>query len=243
MYILTDRDKGTAPVTVQVSSTGTPGHTVSVALSGYERPDNEPLRQPCRWPDHPGERIPDRHPEWMGVSRSHRIRAGPLQSLTEESRKHHSLHLHGSESRFPHHLREQERVHERFKDVDSKRREHYPGLRYPEQGCPGHRDHLRCIHASGGDNAYVYTGCIMGLPLHSRAGLLPENHQVRISLSGFQEWVGTVYLTSGATVTVTQTLRVGTPTPTRSPTQTSGTGSVAVTSNPSGGQVFMDTRD
>jgi hypothetical protein len=86
-----------------------------------------------------------------------------------------------------------------------------------------------------GANAYV-DGVYYGITPALATGLSPGNHQVRISLSGFQDWVGTVFVSSGATTTVSQTLHVGTPTPTQSP----GTGSVAVSSTPSGAQVYMD---
>ena len=86
----------------------------------------------------------------------------------------------------------------------------------------------------------MWTGCTMGLLLRSQAGLLPETTRCASRSPGSRNGSGPCYVTSGATVTVTQTLRVGTPTPTQSPTQTSGTGSVAVSSNPSGAQVFMD---
>jgi len=68
------------------------------------------------------------------------------------------------------------------------------------------------------------------------SGLMPGFHQVRLSLSGFSDWVGNVDVTGGVTTTVTQTLSVGTPTPTQAP----GTGTVSVSSSPSGAQVFLD---
>jgi hypothetical protein len=86
-----------------------------------------------------------------------------------------------------------------------------------------------------GANAYV-DGVYYGITPALATGLSPGNHQVRISLSGFQDWTGSVYVTSGTTTTVTETLHVPTATPTQSP----GTGSVSVSSNPSGAQVFMD---
>ncbi|MFA5003317.1 MAG: PEGA domain-containing protein, partial [Methanolinea sp.] len=67
------------------------------------------------------------------------------------------------------------------------------------------------------------------------SGLTPGYHQVRISLSGFQDWVGSVNVQSDVTTKVSQTLSVG-------PTQTSipGTGSISVNSNPAGADVYLD---
>ena len=59
---------------------------------------------------------------------------------------------------------------------------------------------------------------------------------MRISLSGFQEWTGTVNVEGGSTKTVSQTLPIGTSTQ----TQTAGTGSVSISSNPPGAQVYID---
>ena len=42
------------------------------------------------------------------------------------------------------------------------------------------------------------------------SGLTEGDHQVRISLSGFQEWIGTVNVEGGSTKTVSQTLPIGT---------------------------------
>ena len=68
------------------------------------------------------------------------------------------------------------------------------------------------------------------------SGLTEGDHQVRISLSGFQEWIGTVNVEGGSTKTVSQTLPIDTSTQ----TQTAGTGSVSISLNPPGAQVYID---
>jgi len=88
-----------------------------------------------------------------------------------------------------------------------------------------------------GANAYV-DGTYYGITPALATGLSAGNHEVKLSLAGFKEWVGTVNVVSGSTTTVTQTLHTGTATPT--PTQTTGTGTVAVSSSPPGAQVYID---
>jgi hypothetical protein len=229
--------KGTAPVTVQVSSTGTPGHTVSVALSGYESWSTSLSGNPAD-----GQTIQVN--AYLTAIQSY----GSI-SVTSDPSGATAVLDGGSSQTTPC----------TFTGVS-------PGSHTIYVSKSGYTSISKAVTVSGGSttqvsvtlnkvapetgtiyvvstpqgaNAYV-DGVYYGITPALASGLAPGNHQVRISLSGFQEWVGTVYVTSGATVTVTQTLRVGTPTPTQSPTQTSGTGSVAVSSNPSGAQVFMD---
>lgn len=85
-----------------------------------------------------------------------------------------------------------------------------------------------------GASVYV-DGTYYGVAPALASGLTPGYHQVRISLSGFQDWVGSVNVQSDVTTKVSQTLSVG-------PTQTSipGTGSISVNSNPAGADVYLD---
>jgi hypothetical protein len=87
-----------------------------------------------------------------------------------------------------------------------------------------------------GASAYV-DGSYYGLTPALASNLVAGTHQVRLSLSGFQDWVGNVNVIGGSTITVSQTLNIG---PTSTPTQAPGTGSIAVSSNPAGAQVFLD---
>ncbi len=225
--------KGTTPVTVEVSSTGTPGHTVSISLSGYETWSTSLSGNPAS-----GQTIP--------------VTAylTPIQnygsiSVTSNPSGATAMLDGGSSQTTPC----------TFTGVS-------PGSHTVYVSKSGYTSVSRTVTVSGGSttqvsvtlnkvapetgtiyvvstpqgaNAYV-DGVYYGITPALATGLSPGNHQVRISLSGFQDWVGTAYVSSGQTTTVTQTLHVGTPTPTQSP----GTGSVAVSSTPSGAQVYMD---
>lgn len=57
------------------------------------------------------------------------------------------------------------------------------------------------------------------------------NHNVRLQLGGYQDWTGSVYIAAGSTASVSPTL-------TKIPSPT--TGSISVTTNPSGAQVYVD---
>jgi hypothetical protein len=229
--------KGTTPVTIEVASQGTPGHTVSISLSGYETWSTSLSGNPAS-----GQTIPVT--AYLTGIQSY----GSISVISDPSGA--TAVLDGGSS---------QTTPCTFTGVS-------PGSHTIYVSKSGYTGVSRTVTVSGGSttqvsvtlnkiapdtgtiyvvstpqgaNAYV-DGVYYGITPALATGLDPGNHQVRISLSGFQEWVGTVYVSSGATVTVTQTLRVGTPTPTQSPTQPSGTGSVAVSSNPSGAQVFMD---
>jgi hypothetical protein len=87
-----------------------------------------------------------------------------------------------------------------------------------------------------GASAYV-DGAYYGITPALASNLVAGTHQVRLSLSGFQDWLGNVNVVGGSTITVSQTLNLP---PTGTVTPVPGTGSVAVSSNPSGAQVFLD---
>ena len=232
-----DRYKGTTPVTIEVASQGAPGHTVSISLSGYETWSTSVSGNPAS-----GQTIPVT--AYLTAIQSY----GSISVTSDPSGA--TAVLDGGPS---------QTTPCTFTGVS-------PGSHTINASKGGYTSVSRTVTVSGGStaqvsvtlnkvapdtgtiyvvstpqgaNAYV-DGVYYGITPALASGLAPGNHQVRISLSGFQEWVGTVYVTSGSTVTVTQTLRIGTPTPTQSPTQPSGTGSAAVSSTPSGAQVFMD---
>ncbi|MDD1718694.1 MAG: PEGA domain-containing protein [Methanoregulaceae archaeon] len=57
------------------------------------------------------------------------------------------------------------------------------------------------------------------------------NHNVRLQLGGYQDWTGSVYIAAGSTASLTPTL-------TRIPQPTSG--SISITTSPTGAQVYVD---
>lgn len=86
--------------------------------------------------------------------------------------------------------------------------------------------------------ALVYVdGAYYGPSPQLASGLAPGYHQVRLTLSGFQDWVGQVMVSSGKTTQVSQTLTVS---PTGQPTVIPGTGTLQISSTPSGAAVYVD---
>jgi hypothetical protein len=229
--------KGTTPVTIEVASQGTPGHTVSISLSGYETWSTSLSGNPASGQTIPVTAYLTAIQSYGSISVASDpsgatavLDGGPSQTtpctFTGVSPGSHTIYV--SKSGYTG-ISKTVTVNGGTTTQVSVTLNKVA----PDTGT------IYVVSTPQGANAYV-DGVYYGITPALASGLTPGNHQVRISLSGFQEWIGTVYVPSGATVTVTQTLRVGTPTPTQSPTQSSGTGSVAVSSNPSGAQVFMD---
>ncbi|HUU74510.1 MAG TPA: PEGA domain-containing protein [Methanoregulaceae archaeon] len=71
-------------------------------------------------------------------------------------------------------------------------------------------------------NYYGHTPTTVG-------NLAPGSHSVSLRLSGYQEWAGTVTINAGQTTSISPTL-------TAAPTS----GSISVTSNPSGAMIYLD---
>jgi hypothetical protein len=225
--------KGTTPVTVQVASEGTPGHTVSISLSGYETWSTSLSGNPSD-----GQTIPVN--AYMT----------PIQnygSITVNSNPSGATALldGGSSQITPctftnlnagsHTIQVSKNGYTSFSQTVTVMAGSTTQVYATLSPVTPNTGTIYVVSTPQGASAYV-DGIYYGITPALATGLVPGNHQVRISLSGFQDWIGTVNVVGGTTTTVTQTLRVGTPTPTQAP----GTGSVAVSSNPSGAQVFMD---
>ena len=225
--------KGTTPVTVQVASEGTPGHTVSVSLSGYETWSTSLAGNPADGQTIPvtAYLTPVQNYGSIAVTSSPSgatavLDGGQSQvtpcTFTGVTTGSHTIFV--SRSGYTSVSRtvtvsagSTTQVSVTLNPVA------------PETGT------IYMVTTPQGASAYV-DGVYYGITPALATGLAPGSHQVRLSLAGFQEWVGTVNVASGSTATVTQTLRVGTPTP----TSPAGSGSLAVSSNPSGAQVFLD---
>jgi hypothetical protein len=225
--------KGTTPVTVEVASQGTPGHTVSISLSGYETWSTSLSGNPASGQTIPVTAYLTAIQSYGSISVTSNpsgatavLDGGSSQTtpctFTGVSPGSHTVYV--SKSGYTG-VSKTVTVSGGSTTQVSVTLNQVP----PETGT------IYVVSTPQGANAYV-DGVYYGITPALATGLSPGNHQVRISLSGFQDWVGTVYVASGSTTTVTQTLHVGTPTP----TQSTGTGAVAVSSNPSGAQVFVD---
>ncbi|MDH7510234.1 MAG: PEGA domain-containing protein [Methanolinea sp.] len=227
-----DSYKGTTPLTVTVSTTGTPGHNIRLVLSGYQEWSSYQ-------PGNPGEG------ETVPVTAT----LQPVQtygSITVTSSPSGATAvLDGAQSQV---------TPCTFHNV-------LPGLHTVQVSKSGYQVWSTTTSVSSGQNTQVFaslsqitpsTGSIYVTSLPSGAsvyvdgtyygpspqlasGLPPGYHQVRISLSGFQDWIGNVMVNSGETTRISQTLSV-TPTP----TQVSGTGSLSIQSNPAGASVYLD---
>jgi len=227
-----DTYKGTTPLSVAVSTTGTPGHTIRLVLSGYQE-----------WtqyqPGNPSEG------ETVYVTAT----LQPLQtygSITVTSTPSDATAvLDGVQS---------QRTPCTFHSV-------LPGLHTLQVTKAGYQTWTTTTSVTAGLNTQVYaslsqitpaTGSIYVTSVPSGAsvyvdgtyygpspqlasGLSPGYHQVRISLAGFQDWIGNVLVNSGETTRVSQTLSV-TPTP----TAVTGSGSLSIQSNPAGADVYVD---
>lgn len=224
--------KGTTPVTVEVSSTGTPGHTIRITLSGYQE-----------WNQYYSGNPSDGQYVYVSASLTPVQNYGSISVTSSPSGA--TAILDGSNSQI---------TPCTFNNV-------LRGSHTIQVTKAGYSTWSTTTSVSAGLNTQVYaslspvtpnTGSIYVTSLPTGAsvyvdgtyygaapalasGLTPGYHQVRISLSGFQDWVGSVNVQSDVTTKVSQTLSVG-------PTQTSvpGTGSVSVNSNPSGADVYLD---
>lgn len=227
-----DSYKGTTPLTVTVSTTGTPGHTIRLVLSGYQE-----------WSSY--------QPGNPGAGETVYVTAAlkPVQTYgsisVTSSPSGATAVLDGAQSQV---------TPCTFHNV-------LPGLHTVQVSMAGYQTWSTTTSVSAGLNTQVFaqlsrispaTGSIYVTSVPSGAsvyvdgtyygpspqlasGLTPGYHQVRISLSGFQDWIGNVMVNQGDTTRVSQTLSV-TPTP----TQVSGTGSLSIQSNPAGASVYLD---
>lgn len=225
--------RGTTPLTVEVSSTGTPGHTISLSLSGYQTwtqtysgnpGDGQTIYvtanlQPVQ---NYGSITVNSVPSGATVTldgSSSQITPATFYNVATGS---HSLHVTLSG------------YQPWSRTVTVSAGQNTPVTASLTQ-VPPNTGSIYMVTTPQGASAYV-DGVYYGITPALATGLAAGSHQVRLSLAGFQEWIGNVNVVGGSTTTVTQTLHVATPTPTHAP----GTGSIAVSSNPSGAQVFLD---
>lgn len=226
--------KGTTPLTVTVYTTGTPGHTISVSLPGYSTWTNY----------YAGNPSPD---QTVYVSAS----LSPVQnygSISVDTSPTGAIAvLDGGSSQV---------TPCTFNNV-------YPGSHSLYVSKSGYQSKTTSASVTAGRNTQVTvylsqippnTGSLYVVSTPQGAGVYVDGnyygpapqivsgmstgyHAVRLSLSGFQDWTGSVYVTGGETTRVTQTLTVG---PTTQPTYSPGTGGLAISSNPIGAQVYLD---
>ena len=227
--------KGNSPVTVEVSSTGTPGHKVSISLSGYDTWTTSLAGNPAEGQTIPvtayltpvqnyGSIIVYSNPS--GATAVVDGGASQITPATFSNLYSGSHTVYVSKSGYS-------SVSRTVTVSAGSTTQVSVTLSQIAQDTGS----IYMVTTPQGANAYV-DGTYYGITPALATGLSAGNHEVKLSLAGFKEWVGTVNVVSGSTTTVTQTLHTGTATPT--PTQTTGTGTVAVSSSPPGAQVYID---
>jgi len=226
--------QGTSPVTVEVSSTGTPGHVIRVTAPGYQEWDASYQGNPAE-----GQTI---------TVNAYLTPVSQYGSISVDSNPERATAvLDGGSSQL---------TPCTFNNV-------LPGSHTIQLSMAGYQPYSTTASVSAGKSTYVFgsltsvaptTGSIYATSLPQGAsvyvdgryygpapqlasGLSPGFHQVRLSLQGFQDWNGQVQVTAGGTTTVSQTLLA---TPTDRPTVAPGTGTLQVSSSPAGAQVFLD---
>lgn len=224
--------RGTTPLTVEVSTTGTPGHTVRLVLSGYQE-----------WtsyqPGNPGEGetiVVNAYLQPVQTYGSITVTSSPsgatavldgAQSMVTPCTFHnvvpgtHTIQVTKSGYQ----------AWSTTTTVEAGRNTQVFASLTPATQAPGS---IYVTSVPAGAGVYV-DGTYYGPSPQLASGLSPGYHQVRISLSGFQDWVGNVMVRSGETTRISQTLSV-TPTPSPVP----GTGSLSVQSSPPGASVYID---
>jgi hypothetical protein len=225
--------RGLTPVTVQVSSTGTPGHTVSLYLSGYQDWETTLSGNPADGQTIPVNAYLTPVPQYgsvyvesnpSGASATldgHYSQTTPCTFTNINAGSHQLAVIMSGYTRWTMTV-----------SVSAGSTTRVTATLSPLSPGTGS---IYLVTTPQGASAYV-DGVYYGITPALASGLAPGNHQVRLSLSGFAEWIGTVQVTSGATTTVSQTLHTASPTPTHSP----GTGTISVSSSPAGAQVFLD---
>jgi hypothetical protein len=226
--------QGETPVTVEVSTTGTPGHTIRVTYPGYQD-------WVSSYPGNPSEG------QTINVN-AYLTPVTQYGSISVDSNPDRATAiLDGGSSQL---------TPCTFNNVIA-------GSHTVQVSLAGYQPYSTTASVGAGKSTYVFasltpsapsTGSIYAVSLPQGAsvyvdgqyygpapqiasGLTPGYHQVRLSLQGFQDWAGQVLVTAGTTTTVSQTLYA---TPTTSPTFTPGTGTLQVSSSPTGAQVFLD---
>jgi hypothetical protein len=226
--------KGLTPVTVELSPTGTPGHTIRVTLSGYQ--------------------------DWIAAYQGNPEDGQTIQVMAYLTpvTQYGSVSVDSVPSQATATLdaSSSQITPCTFGNIP-------PGSHTLQVGKSGYQTWSTVISVSAGKNTHVSaflsaitpdTGSIYATTVPQGAsvyvdgvyygpspqiasGLAVGTHQVRLSLDGFQDWVGQVEVMAGKTTTISRTLPVS---PTIPPTPVPGTGTLTVASNPAGAQVYLD---
>jgi len=226
--------KGLTPVTVEVSPTGTPGHTIRVTLSGYQdwvsayqgNPDDGQTIQVMAY------LTPIT--QYGSVS----VDSVPSQAtaILDDSSSQITPCTFSNIPPGSHTIQVSKSGYQTWSTIISV--------------SPGKNTHVSAsLSAITPDTGSIYAttipqgasvyvdGIYYGPSPQIASGLSVGTHQVRLSLSGFQDWVGQVEVMGGKTTTISRTLSVS---PTVPPTPVPGTGTLTVASNPATAQVYLD---
>lgn len=224
--------KGIAPVTVPIYSTGTPGHTITVSMSGYQT-----------WSQYYSSNPPEGQTVYVTAYLTPVATYGSIS--VDSIPSYATAVLDGGTSQvtsctfdnvYPgsHHLVVSKSGYTTWSSTVSVSAGRNTQVTATLSQIPPNTGSIYMLTTPQGANAYV-DGTSYGLTPALATNLASGTHQVRLSLAGFQDWVGNVNVPAGSTITVSQTLSL---IPTTTPVP--GTGSIAVSSNPAGAQVLLD---
>lgn len=226
--------RGLSPATIEVSSTGTPGHSVRLSLSGYQDWTTSLAGNPSDGQTIPVTAYLTPASSYGSIS----VTSSPsgATAVLDGGYTEITPCTFSSVSAGQHNIRVNKQGYSSWTadvsvaagmntDVSAKLEPVTPAT-----------GTIYAVSLPQGAGVTV-DGISYGPAPQLASGLSPGYHQVRLSLSGFQDWSGQVLVTAGSTTTVSQTLSVG---PTARPTTGPGTGLLSVVSLPAGAQVYVD---
>jgi len=226
--------KGKTPVTVEVSTTGTPGHTIILSMSGYRTWTNT-------YPGNPsdGQTVyvnayltPVENYGSVTIQSYPSVATAILDGVSSQTTPC-TFHNVAPGSHILKVTKEDYGDYTTTVMVTAGKTTQvtaYLTKIGPTKG------ELYITSIPTGANVYI-GGNYYGLTPQIVSDLQPGYYAVKLEKAGFQEWSQNVYVTAGETTDVTHTFTV---TPTETATQVPATGTVAVSSEPAGAQVFID---
>lgn len=228
--------KGKTPVTVEVSTTGTPGHTVNIMLSGYRTWTNT-------YPGNPSSDqtiyvtaflTPVENYGTITVQSYPSVATAVLDGISSQTTPC-SFHNVAPGSHIM--TVTKDGYGDFTTTVMVTAGKTTPVTAYLSKIAPTKGEmHI----TSDPQGALVYIGgAYYGITPQIVGDLQPGYYAVRLEKAGFEAWSDNVYVTAGESTDVSHTFSV---TPTLTATPVPQTGTLAVSSEPAGAQVFIDGR-
>ena len=226
--------KGLTPVTVGVSPTGTPGHTIRVTLSGYQDWVSAYQGNPADGQTIQVMAYLTPVTQYGSVS----VDSVPSQAtaVLDDSASQITPCTFSNIPPGSHTLQVVKSGYQTWSTVIAVNPGKNTHVSATLQALTPDTGSIYATTIPQGASVYV-DGVYYGPSPQIASGLSVGTHQVRLSLSGFQDWIGQVEVKGGTTTTISRTLSVA---PTAPPTPVPGTGTLTVASNPTGAQIYLD---